>query len=149
RGGGSAAAPGRLRRRPRVRRRRHGDDRAAQVSERSRRAKTGPADGKVAADRWLLLLVLLVAAALRLFRLDGVPPGINQDEALSAWNGWCLLKTGHALSGEPWPISHCRNIGDSPTMLFFYILMPSQRCFGLSVWSPRLPAALAGIAAVA
>jgi 4-amino-4-deoxy-L-arabinose transferase-like glycosyltransferase len=99
-------------------------------------------------DLWLIL-ILFVAAALRFTGLGSAPPGINQDEALSAWNGWCLLKAGHALSGEPWPIFHCRNIGDYPTMLFFYVLMPFQALFGLSVWSTRLPAALSGVAAVA
>jgi len=99
-------------------------------------------------DPWLIL-ILAVAAALRFAGLDSAPPGINQDEALSAWNGWCLLKTGHALSGEPLPIFHCRNIGDFPTMLFFYVLIPFQKLFGFSVWSTRLPAALAGIGATA
>jgi 4-amino-4-deoxy-L-arabinose transferase-like glycosyltransferase len=92
-----------------------------------------------------LLAILAGAAALRFAGLDSAPPGINQDEALSAWNAWCLAKTGHALSGEPWPIFHCRNIGDYPTMLFFYLLIPFQWLFGLSVWSTRLPAALAGV----
>ena len=110
--------------------------------------KSEPAAPGRPLDFWLPL-ILAVAVALRLIGLDTAPPGINQDEALSAWNGWCLLKTGHALSGEPWPLFHCRNIGDHPTMLFFYVLMPFQALCGLSVWSTRLPAALAGIAAVA
>ena len=99
---------------------------------------------------WLWLLgITLVAAAYRLVALDQVPPGINQDEALSAWNAWCLLHTGRAMSGEPWPIFHCRNIGDHPTMLFFYVLMPFQKLGGLNVATTRLPIALAGIAATA
>ena len=111
-------------------------------------AFAGLAPGSARVDA-CLLAILAGAAALRFASLDAAPPGINQDEALSAWNGWCLLKTGHALSGEPWPIFHCRNIGDYPTMLFFYLLIPFQWLFGLSVWSTRLPAALAGIGAVA
>jgi 4-amino-4-deoxy-L-arabinose transferase-like glycosyltransferase len=102
----------------------------------------------VAADTWFWL-ILACAAALRFAGLTLAPPGINQDEALSTWNGWCLLNTGHAMSGEPWPIFYTRNIGDYPTMLFFYVLMPFLKVFGLSVWSTRLPAALAGVAAVA
>lgn len=100
-------------------------------------------------DAWLPLVILALAGALRLWGLAQAPPGINQDEALSAWNGWCLLGTGRALSGESWPVFHTRNIGDFPTTLFFYVLVPFQKFFGLSVWSTRLPAALAGIAAVA
>ena len=92
-------------------------------------------------------LVTGVAAALRLVDLAGNPPGMNQDEALSAWNAWCLLHTGRAMSGELWPIFHCRNIGDHPTMLFFYLLAPFQAVGGLSVLTTRLPVALAGVLA--
>jgi len=95
----------------------------------------------------LLALVTVLAAVLRIAGLDASPPGLNQDEALSAWNGWCLLHTGRALSGELWPIFHCRNIGDHPTMLFFYLLMPFQALGGLNVWTTRLPVAIAGVLA--
>ncbi|MBK7369792.1 MAG: glycosyltransferase family 39 protein [Candidatus Eisenbacteria bacterium] len=73
---------------------------------------------------------------------------MNQDEALSAWNAWCMLREGRALSGEPWPVFHCRNIGDYPTMSFFYVLLPFQAIGGLSVFTTRLPAALSGVFAV-
>lgn len=106
------------------------------------------ADSPGFTGRHLLWLagITLVAAAYRLIALDRVPPGINQDEALSAWNAWCLLHSGRAMSGEPWPIFHCRNLGDHPTMLFFYLLMPFQKLGGLSVFTTRLPIALAGVA---
>jgi 4-amino-4-deoxy-L-arabinose transferase-like glycosyltransferase len=96
----------------------------------------------------VLATIVAIAAIYRLVALDRVPPGINQDEALSAWNAWCLLHTGRAMSGERWPIFHCRNIGDQPTMLFFYVLMPFQKLGGLNVLTTRLPVALAGILTV-
>lgn len=99
------------------------------------------------AGLWLLA-ILVFASVLRLVGLASVPPGVNQDEALSAWNAWCLLREGRALSGEPWPVFHCRNIGDYPTMLFFYVLLPFQAIGGLSVFTTRLPAALSGVFAV-
>lgn len=92
-----------------------------------------------------LIAILAVAAAFRCTALAATPPGVNQDEALSAWNAWCMLREGRALSGEPWPVFHCRNIGDYPTMLFFYVLLPFQAIGGLSVFTTRLPAALSGI----
>src|SRR5690242_9589763 len=92
----------------------------------------------------LLALLTLVAAVLRLSRLDLSPPGLNQDEALSAWNGWCLLRTGRDMCGQSWPIFFGHGIGDNPTMLFFYALMPVQALAGLGVWTTRLPGALAG-----
>ena len=48
--------------------------------------------------------IMVVAAALRLYRLDLSPPGLNQDEALSAWNSWCLWKTGRDMTGQAWPV---------------------------------------------
>src|SRR5262249_13886313 len=134
---------------PPVRGRRHGDARPAAMTAK-RAAEVRPAAPRATwetRERWALLAILLGAALLRLAGLDSAPPGLNQDEALGAWNGWCLPHTRPALSGEPWPIFHCRNIGDYPTMLFFYVLMPFQKAFGLSPWSTRLPCALAGIAA--
>lgn len=98
--------------------------------------------------RITLAVILVMAAIVRLWRLDSAPPGLNQDEALGAWNAWCLLKTGHTMTGEAWPIFSTRGIGDYPTMLFFYTLLPIQAVFGLDVWTTRLPSALAGIASV-
>lgn len=95
-----------------------------------------------------LAIVTLVAAAARLVALGSVPPGLNQDEALGAFNAWCLLKTGRALSGEVWPLFQCRNIGDHPTMLYFWLLMPFQWLGGLNAWTTRLPVALAGVLTV-
>ena len=38
---------------------------------------------------WMLAITAL-AALLRFARLDHSPPGLNQDEAINAWNSWCL-----------------------------------------------------------
>ena len=52
----------------------------------------------------LLLAILLVGGALRLWRLGESPPGLNVDEAANAWNAYCLLKTGIDQYGVSWPI---------------------------------------------
>lgn len=89
-----------------------------------------------------------LGAVLRLAAPGRFPPGFNQDEAVNAWNAWCLLRTGHDMTGAAWPLFHAHAIGDERTTLFFYLLMPVQALFGLSVWSTRLPNALLGIACV-
>jgi 4-amino-4-deoxy-L-arabinose transferase-like glycosyltransferase len=99
------------------------------------------------ARAWLLAITL-VAAVLRLYRLDIAPPGLNQDEAISAWISWCLLKTGHDMTGQAFPIFYGHGIGDYPATLYFYTLIPFQALFGLGIWSTRLAPALAGIACV-
>ncbi len=97
----------------------------------------------------LLLTILLVAAALRIPLLATAPPGLNQDEAINAWDAYCLLKTGTDSNGVSWPIFYARGFGSNRTTLFIYFLLPFQAIGSLGVWTARLPAALAGVAAVA
>src|SRR5262245_24042127 len=98
--------------------------------------------------RAVLLVITVVAAIVRLGWPGHSPPGLNQDEAIGAWISWCLLKTGHDMSGQPWPIFYARGIGDYPSTLFFYVTMPFQAIGGLNVSTTRLPAELAGVACV-
>lgn len=100
------------------------------------------------ASLFCLIGITLVAAGLRLWRLDLSPPGLNQDEAISAWISWCLLKTGHDMTGQAWPIFYGHGIGDYPATLYFYTLIPFQALAGLGVWSTRLAAAIGGIVCV-
>ena len=97
----------------------------------------------------LLAGILLLAAVLRLANLGQSPPGLNQDEAANAWNAWCLLKTGQDQSGERWPIFASRCMGEYRSPLFLYYLLPFLAVGGLSIWTIRFAAAVAGIAAVA
>jgi 4-amino-4-deoxy-L-arabinose transferase-like glycosyltransferase len=96
---------------------------------------------------WAPLVIVLIAAALRLYRLDGVPPAINQDEAVHAYDAWCLLETGTDHHGEAWPIFF-RAFRDYHPGVFVYLLIPLQALFGMNVWTTRLPGALIGILGV-
>ena len=42
-------------------------------------------------SRLALVGIVLLAACVRLLWLDSVPPAINQDEAVHAWDANCLL----------------------------------------------------------
>lgn len=100
--------------------------------------------------RWvrvlLLVLVLALGSALRLVNLGESPPGLNQDEAINAWNAYCLLRTGKDQTGAPWPIFYSRAIGENRSTLAYYVWMPFQLLGGLNVTTTRLPAVFAGIA---
>lgn len=98
--------------------------------------------------RWLLL-ILLLAATLRLVALDQAPPGLNQDEAINAWDAWCLLRTGRDHAGEAWPVFYARALGENRTTLFLYLLLPFQALGGLNVWTLRLSVVLSGLATIA
>lgn len=96
----------------------------------------------------VLVAILLVAAALRLVDLRRSPPGLHQDEAVNAWNAYCLLETGMDQAGVRWPIFYTRAIGDNRSTLFIYTMLPFQALGGLNVWTTRLPAAMGGILSV-
>jgi 4-amino-4-deoxy-L-arabinose transferase-like glycosyltransferase len=95
-----------------------------------------------------LLVTLGVAAALRLPGLDQAPPGLHQDEAVNAWNAWCLLHTGKDQFGVSWPVFCMRAIGDFRSTLYTYSQIPFQAVGGLNVWTIRLPAAIGGVLTV-
>lgn len=96
-----------------------------------------------------LTAILLAGAVLRLAALDQIPPGLNQDEAINAWDAWCLLHTGRDHAGQAWPVFYTRALGENRTTLLVYLLLPFQAVGGLNVWTLRLPAALAGVATIA
>lgn len=91
-----------------------------------------------------LLVTLAVATLLRVPALDRAPPGLHQDEAVNAWNAWCLLHTGRDQFGVSWPIFCMRAIGDFRSTLYTYSQIPFQAVGGLNTWTIRLPAALGG-----
>src|SRR6478735_5157950 len=79
---------------------------------------------------FVLAAITLVAAFLRLFHFGSSPPGLNQDEAVNAWNAFCLLRTGHDMAGARWPVFYAHAIGDNRTPLFSYALIPFQALGG-------------------
>ncbi|HEV8255044.1 MAG TPA: glycosyltransferase family 39 protein [Vicinamibacteria bacterium] len=94
-----------------------------------------------------LVLVIAVAAALRLPRLGRVPNGLIPDEALSAYDAFSILNTGHDQHGERLPLFPLSTARLSS--VYMYATVPSVALLGLTETAARLPAALAGIATVA
>lgn len=99
------------------------------------------------ARRVQIAAVVALGAVLRLLWLDGVPPGINQDEAVNAYDAYCIGATGKDHHGTPWPVFF-RSFGDYHPGPPIYLQIPFQMLLGMNVWSTRLPDALFGIAHV-
>ena len=97
--------------------------------------------------RYLLILILLLAAVLRLTALSRYPVGFNADEAALGYNAYSLLTTGRDEHGHLWPIN-LESFGDFKPALYAYLLIPFIKVFGLSEFAVRLPSALAGIFSV-
>ncbi len=96
--------------------------------------------GSIPRREWLWLgLILLLAASLRLYRLNDVPPGLTHDEA---GNGKLALG---ALQGER-PIYFSVSNGREP--LYVYSMAPLFALLGPSQTSLRLTSALWGLALI-
>ena len=94
-----------------------------------------------------LFLITLLAAFLRLYRLDKFPPSLFGDEVDVGYQAYSILKTGKDYLGQRWPVSF-HSLADWRTPLFLYADVPFIAAFGLNEWGVRLPAAFFGIATI-
>ena len=92
-------------------------------------------------------LLIAVGAALRLWAIGELPPGIHQDEASAAYEAWALLHYGIDRSGHSWPVSFVA-WGSGLNPLYPYIAMPFIWVGGLDIAAYRLPMALSGAASL-
>ncbi|MCA8926049.1 MAG: glycosyltransferase family 39 protein, partial [Planctomycetes bacterium] len=96
----------------------------------------------------LLLTLTLLGAALRLWGLGEVPPGLHPDEAANAYEAYCLRTTGAASDGRVLPWVFCMHGRFWVEGSYVWLLALVQ---GLPLSLPvstRLPAALAGVALI-
>lgn len=94
-----------------------------------------------------LLLVLIVASFLRLWRLDDVPVSLFGDELDLGYHAYSILKTGKDYSGNFLPL-HFESLAEWRTPLYLYSVVPTIALFGISPWGVRIPAAIFGILSV-
>ena len=96
---------------------------------------------------WLLILIVILAFSLRVYKLGDYPLGLTWDEPALGYNAYSILKTGRDEYGKLLPITF-KSFGDYKPGLFIYYLLPSVAFFGLTKFAIRLPSALAGVGAV-
>ncbi len=97
---------------------------------------------KLITDYWLLFVIVLLAATLRLWRLNSYP-ALNADEAAIGYNAYALLETGRDEHLTSWPI-HFQSFNDFKPGLYFYLVLPFVKVLGLNEWAVRLPGAILG-----
>ncbi len=91
-------------------------------------------------ERLLLIAILLLAVGLRVYRLDSIPVGFYQDEAI---NGNDAIELWSGDEVHLWNDS----IGGRPT-LFLYLLGACLHLFGVGYLSLKVPPVAFGVAAV-
>jgi 4-amino-4-deoxy-L-arabinose transferase-like glycosyltransferase len=94
-----------------------------------------------------LILIILLASVLRLYKLESFPAGFNADEAALGYNAYSLMLTGRDEHGHPWPIN-LESFGDYKPAFYSYMLIPFIKVLGLTEFAVRLPSAIFGILAV-
>ena len=77
---------------------------------------------------WLLIGILVLAAALRLVNLSSVPPHLTQDEASLGYNAYSILKTGKDEYGQLLPVVF-KSFGDYKPGLYIYLTVPTVAVF--------------------
>ena len=96
---------------------------------------------------WPLILILLLAALLRLYRLGYNPPSLHWDETAIGYNAFSIFKTGRDEYGNLLPLIF-KSFGDFKPGLYIYLVVPSVALFGLNELAVRLPSAVIGILTV-
>lgn len=91
------------------------------------------------------IIILLIGAAARIYRLAATPGGINQDEAFGAHEAWSLLSSGKDSFGYSWPM-YLTTWGSGMSVWNSILMIPFIAVFGRHIWVFRLPQVIVGIA---
>ena len=98
---------------------------------------------------WIILIsILFLAFAVRIFGSVKVLQSLNWDEVSHAYNAYSLLKTGRDQWNQPFPFLNFRAYGDFPTTLNLYLTVPFISLFGQNDMAVRFPHILAGVLTV-
>lgn len=92
----------------------------------------------------VLLIIVVLSALLRFYKLDQIPPSLSWDEAAVGYNAYSIANWGRDEWGKFLPVSF-KSFEDDKHPVHVYLTAVSVRLFGLSDFSTRLPAALFGV----
>ncbi len=91
----------------------------------------------------VLILILLLAFFLRVYKIGQVPPSLNWDEVSIGYNAYSVLKTGHDEWGQFLPLQF-RSFGEFKLPVQIYFSIPAIALFGLNDFGVRITPVLYG-----
>lgn len=92
----------------------------------------------------LLILIIILASVLRIYRIDNDPPSLSWDEAAVGYNAYTIANDLRDEYGTFLPLFF-KSFGDDKHPVHIYATALSVKAFGLNEFSTRLPAALFGV----
>lgn len=99
---------------------------------------------KLFQPKYLLILVLILAACLRFYKLGEVPPSISWDEAAVGYNSWTIGQYLRDEWGNFLP-PYFKSFEDDKHPVHVYLTVISVAIFGLTDFAVRFPVALLGV----
>lgn len=96
----------------------------------------------------LLLSVVILAASLRFYKIDQIPPSLTWDEVSLGYNAYSIGQTLKDEHGRFLPYDFFAAFGDYKPPLYIYAAVLPVKVFGLNEFSIRFPSALAGTLSV-
>lgn len=91
-----------------------------------------------------VVLILIIASALRLWQLGAIPRGFHVDEASYGYNAYSILKTRRDEYGAFLPLI-LRSFNDYKGAVYAYLTIPFIAVAGLTEWAVRAPSAVFGV----
>lgn len=91
----------------------------------------------------IVMLIVLLAAFLRFWKLGQVPVSLYWDEVSIGYNAYSILKTGKDEYGQFLPVRF-KAFGEYKLPAYVYLTSASVKIFGLNEFAVRFPSALFG-----
>lgn len=94
-----------------------------------------------------LLVIVILSATVRFYKLDTIPPSLNWDEAAAGYNAYTIANWGEDEWGKVFPLVFT-SFKDDKHPVHIYITSVFVKLFGLSDFTARLPGAVIGTLSV-
>lgn len=94
--------------------------------------------------KFLLVIIIVIASFLRLYKITVNPPSLFGDELDLGYQAYSILKTGRDYQGNFMPI-HFHSLAEWRTPLYLYSAVPTVAVWGISPLGVRLPAVIFGV----
>lgn len=94
-------------------------------------------------SKYTLVVILILAFGLRIFKVTTIPPSLNWDETSIGYNAYSILKTGKDEWGEFMPV-HFRSFGEYKLPAQIYASIPAIAIFGLNEFGVRITPVIYG-----